>query len=598
MRTVNFLLIKNLCIVDFVGAVVVLPVPLVATVKGQWDFGHTICTANSIVNVALWFQHIVMFAMLKIDRVLASCLPFGKYPLLSVEVVTGIIISTWVFSFFVAGLVTSLFKSSYEPAVVLCIPELPIGFFITIFSVYCLVLFGMVAGYILVLICLRKKQAQIQNANSVQSTDYKGLERAALTSFLITISHFLLYVPTMLVIGLHGWFLHPVAILICDMVVYSEFLIHPVVLLSTSTKLRREIKHTLYRLWHDITSLWLTEIGWCTKRLLGCSQTNKKDQIYAVRRVEADRNHNSSFGVTEDSIGSGPPVKYTTNGDSSKALFVSNNTSSNMIKNHINRGGGHNKELTSVVIHDEARSKKPEEVTEDDDDVVIDLPALSDAAGKDAGDTTKFAASSSNTSLRYGGRSLSRDASSFHKGQQQRGGPVRQRSLDQIEMGNKNSKMLIKRHSISTNIIKESSFSPVASSASSNNQSEANIISCNGEIIMRLGDEKILAQKIRSQETAEAASEAASFLYKHAIYSLPTKAFIPRMTDEAKQTVENETAAAGRNHIAKPTGCDIVIREEQGSLDSIELTFIQPKKDLDQNVDHEKSSLDKADVFM
>ena len=58
-------------------------------------------------------------------------------------------------------------------------------------------------------------------------------------SFLITISHFLLYVPTMLVIGLHGWFLHPIAILLCDMVVYGEFLIHPVVLLSTSTKLRQ-----------------------------------------------------------------------------------------------------------------------------------------------------------------------------------------------------------------------------------------------------------------------------------------------------------------------------------------------------------------------
>ena len=37
-------------------------------------------------------------------------------------------------------------------------------------------------------------------------------------SFLITISHFLLYVPTMLVIGLHGWFLHPIAILLCDMI--------------------------------------------------------------------------------------------------------------------------------------------------------------------------------------------------------------------------------------------------------------------------------------------------------------------------------------------------------------------------------------------
>ena len=56
----------------------------------------------------------------------------------------------------------------------------------------------------------------------------------------------------MLVIGLHGWFLHPIAILLCDMIVYSEFLIHPVVLLSTSTKLRTEVKHTLKVLFSQV----------------------------------------------------------------------------------------------------------------------------------------------------------------------------------------------------------------------------------------------------------------------------------------------------------------------------------------------------------
>ena len=181
MRSVNFILIRNLCTVDLFGALFILPVPLIATIKGHWDFPDNFCAANSIVNVALWFQHIVMFAMLKIDRVLASCLPFGKYPLLNVEAVNGLILATWVFSFFVAALVTLTFKSNYEPAVVLCIPDLPIGFFITIFSVYCLVLCSMVVGYITVLVCLKKKQAQIQNTNMVQTKDYKGLEKAALT---------------------------------------------------------------------------------------------------------------------------------------------------------------------------------------------------------------------------------------------------------------------------------------------------------------------------------------------------------------------------------------------------------------------------------
>ena len=123
----------------------------------------------------------INLSLFYIFRVLASCLPYGRYPLLNVEAVTGMIISIWIFSFFMGSLVTLLFDSNYEPAVVLCIPDLPIGFFITIFSIYCLALFGMVGGYIVVLICLKKRQAQIQNTNTIQATDYKGLERAALT---------------------------------------------------------------------------------------------------------------------------------------------------------------------------------------------------------------------------------------------------------------------------------------------------------------------------------------------------------------------------------------------------------------------------------
>ena len=68
MRTVNFLLIKNLCTVDLIGALLILPVPLLATIRGRWDLGEVACSLNAIINVALWFQHIVMFAMLKIDR--------------------------------------------------------------------------------------------------------------------------------------------------------------------------------------------------------------------------------------------------------------------------------------------------------------------------------------------------------------------------------------------------------------------------------------------------------------------------------------------------------------------------------------------------
>jgi hypothetical protein len=78
--------------------------------------------------------------------------------------------------------------------------------------------------------------------------NYRGVEKTALASFLVTVCHFLLYVPTMLVIGLRGAFLHPIAILVCDMVVYAEFIVHPTVLLCTSTRMRQEIRQTVKRL--------------------------------------------------------------------------------------------------------------------------------------------------------------------------------------------------------------------------------------------------------------------------------------------------------------------------------------------------------------
>ena len=51
---------------------------------------------------------------IKADRVMAGCLPFGKYPLLNVEVITGLAISVSVFSFFVSGLVTALYKVAFN----------------------------------------------------------------------------------------------------------------------------------------------------------------------------------------------------------------------------------------------------------------------------------------------------------------------------------------------------------------------------------------------------------------------------------------------------------------------------------------------------
>ena len=51
---------------------------------------------------------------------------------------------------------------------------------------------------------LKKKQARINNQNGMLVVNYRGVEKTALTSFLVTVCHFLLYVPTMLVIGLRS----------------------------------------------------------------------------------------------------------------------------------------------------------------------------------------------------------------------------------------------------------------------------------------------------------------------------------------------------------------------------------------------------------
>ena len=72
----------------------------------------------------------------------------------------------------------------------------------------------MVTGMIGTVVHLKKKQARINNQNGMLVVNYRGVEKTALTSFLVTLSHFLLYVPTMLVIGLrfvlfrlHSWWL-------------------------------------------------------------------------------------------------------------------------------------------------------------------------------------------------------------------------------------------------------------------------------------------------------------------------------------------------------------------------------------------------------
>jgi hypothetical protein len=101
-------------------------------------------------------EHMVMFAMLKVDKMLASTLPLGRYPVLSIQKVKWIVISSWILSFSISALVNFLYPFSYEPAVVLCIPLLPGGFFIAVFSVFCSFLTIIMFGFLITITYLKK----------------------------------------------------------------------------------------------------------------------------------------------------------------------------------------------------------------------------------------------------------------------------------------------------------------------------------------------------------------------------------------------------------------------------------------------------------
>ena len=124
--------------------------------SGQWDFSSKFFNLNSIINIGIWMEHIIMFALVKVDKILATSLPIGRYLLISVDKVIVIVKLSWLISLSVSILVNSLYPCSYEPAVVLCIPLLPIGFFITVFSCFCVLFVFIVIGFLSSIFYLKK----------------------------------------------------------------------------------------------------------------------------------------------------------------------------------------------------------------------------------------------------------------------------------------------------------------------------------------------------------------------------------------------------------------------------------------------------------
>ena len=113
---------------------------------------------------------------------------------------------------------------------------------------------------------------QVINNNSNKS-NYYVTNIVRLTSYKLFISTYAhsvnpcllprLYIPTILVVGLHGWLLSPLLIVVCDMFVYSEFMIHPIVLLVSSDTLRQDVWLNIvsnYQVMSPLVNNWIPKM--------------------------------------------------------------------------------------------------------------------------------------------------------------------------------------------------------------------------------------------------------------------------------------------------------------------------------------------------
>ena len=79
LRSTHFILIQHLCLADLIGASLILPAPLVTSIRGKWEGGSNLCHLSSVVNVSLWLQHVFMFLMLKVRFMISFCHTFMGY---------------------------------------------------------------------------------------------------------------------------------------------------------------------------------------------------------------------------------------------------------------------------------------------------------------------------------------------------------------------------------------------------------------------------------------------------------------------------------------------------------------------------------------
>lgn len=247
-RIVTFVLIQYMCALDMLGAITTLPFPFYVSLFGEWTLGSTICSMNAVMNAGVCFQHFMLFIMLKIDRALASCLPIGNYPVIPVNYLQLIVLISTVASFSLAITIILEFGSKFHQVILLCTPNFSHTVYISLLAIYTCIMSTCTFCYLCLIICLKLKQRQKQRKiycfNSVQTKDYRNNIHAACISFNITVTNLIVYFPTMFLLGQHHLqdVLPKFVFLIVDIIFYTEFFSHSLILLILSSKLRKEIK--------------------------------------------------------------------------------------------------------------------------------------------------------------------------------------------------------------------------------------------------------------------------------------------------------------------------------------------------------------------
>ena len=129
----------------------------------------------------------IIFAMMRLDRMAKMILSPGKYLQISSEKVTLGIILSWILSTSISLTLNSLYPSAYEPAAVLCIPVLPSGFFLTFFCFFCIIFGAVIIVFTAAILYVKKKQAQVQTPETLMSkmshTGYKKIEKTIFSNF-------------------------------------------------------------------------------------------------------------------------------------------------------------------------------------------------------------------------------------------------------------------------------------------------------------------------------------------------------------------------------------------------------------------------------